>query len=121
MFGEGPIVRGSEGTKFARVWSEAAIFVLVIYCLDAVAEDLAARLAGVAPQLPVDVLLVLVEDVGRHEGLAAFVAGRPNAQVDPLNVFPECKFTFADASNELLATVFTHNFALGASAGINLN
>ena len=89
--------------------------------LDAVAEHLATRLAGVAPQLPVDVLLVLVEDVGGHKSLATFVTRRPNAQVNPLDVFSKCKFTFADVANELLATVFTHNFALGSSAGINLN
>ena len=89
--------------------------------LDAVAEYLAARFAGVAPQLSVDVLLVLVEDVVGHEGLATFVTRRSDTQVDALDVLPECKLTFADASNELLATVFTHNFALGSSAGINLN
>ena len=88
--------------------------------LDAVAEHLATRLAGVAAQLPVDVLLVLVEDVVRHEGLAAFVTGRSDSQVDPLDVLPECKLTFADVSNKLLATVFTHNSALGPAAGINL-
>ena len=89
--------------------------------LNAVAEDLATCLTGVAPQLPVHVLLVLVENVGGHKRLATLVTRRPNAQVDPLDVFSKCKFTFADASNELLATVFTHNFALGTSAGINLN
>lgn len=89
--------------------------------LDAVAEYLAARFAGVAAQLSVDVLLVLVEDVVGHECLATFVARRSNTQMDALDVLPECKFTFADVSNELLATVFTHNSALGSSAGINLN
>ena len=89
--------------------------------LNAVAEHLAARLAGVAPQLPVDVLLVLVEDVVGDEGLAAFVTGRSDSQVDPLDVLPKCKFTFADVSNKLFATVFTHNSALGPAAGINLN
>ena len=89
--------------------------------LDAVAEYLTTRLTRVAPHLPVHVLLVLVEDVGGHKRLATLVARRPNAQVDPLDVFSKCKFTFADAPNELLATVFTHNLALGPSAGINLN
>ena len=89
--------------------------------LDAVAEHLATRLAGVAPQLSVDVLLVLVEDVVGDEGLAAFVTGRSDSQVDPLDVLPKCKFTFADVSNKLFATVFTHNSALGPAARINLN
>lgn len=106
---------------FACVRSEAAVLVLVVDGLDAVAEHLATRLAGVAPQLPVDVLLVLVEDAVRHERLAAFVTGRSDSKVNPLDVLPECKFTFADVSNKLLATVFTHNSALGTSAEINLN
>ena len=89
--------------------------------LDAVAEYLATSLTRIAPQLPVHVLLVLVEDVVGHECLATFVARRSNTQMDALDVLPECKFTFADVSNELLATVFTHNSALGSSAGINLN
>ena len=106
---------------FACVGSEAAVLVLVVDGLDAVAEHFATRLAGVAPQLSVDMLLVLVEDAGRHEGLAAFITGRSDSKVNPLDVLPKCKFTFANVSNKLLATVFTHNSALGSSAGINLN
>ena len=121
VFGESPIVRAPKWAEFASVRSEAAVLVLVVNGLDAVAENLATRLTGIPPQLPVHVLLVLVEDVGGHKSLATFVTRRPNAQVNPLDVFSKCKFTFADVSNELLATVFTHNFALGSSAGINLN
>ena len=88
VFGESPIVRAPKWAEFASVRSEAAVLVLVVNGLDAVAEHLATRLAGVAPQLSVDVLLVLVEDVVRHEGLAAFVTGRSDSQVDPLDVLP---------------------------------